>query len=69
MYFPTYALRKAPLDNCLKSPASEDPSTSNMVNGSKQCRNLNGSAFIPNLLITAKKIYPESDMQNLKAVC
>ena len=45
MYFPTYALRKAPLDNCLKSPASEDPSTSNMVNGPKQCRNLNGSAF------------------------
>ena len=61
MYFPTYALRKARLDNCLKSPASEDPSTSSVE--------IWTGVPLPNLLITAKKIYPESDMQNLKAVC
>ena len=35
MYFRNYGLRKKWLDKCLKSPASEDPSTSNMVNGPK----------------------------------
>ena len=33
------------LDKCLKSPVSEDPSTSNMVNGPKHCWNLSDSTF------------------------
>ena len=35
MYFRNYGLLKTWLDNCLKSPVSEDSSTSNMVNGLK----------------------------------
>ena len=45
MYFWTYGLRKTCLDNFLKSPVSEDPSTSNMVNGRKHCWCLNISTF------------------------
>ena len=45
MYFRIYRLEKACLDNCLKSPVSEDPSRSNMVNGPKHCWNLNASTF------------------------
>ena len=33
------------LDKCLKSPVSEHPSTSNMVNGSKHSWNLNYGTF------------------------
>ena len=33
-------------DKCLKSPVSEDPSTSNMVNVLKYCWNLHNSTFI-----------------------
>ena len=32
MYFGNYGLPEAWLDQCLKSPFSEDPSKSNMVN-------------------------------------
>ena len=46
MYFWTYGLRKTWLDKCLKSPLSEDPLTSNMVNGQKHCSKVNGSTFI-----------------------
>ena len=45
MYFPNYQLRKTWLDQCLKSPISEDPSTDNMVIGPKHCCNLNDSTF------------------------
>ena len=45
MYFRNYGLRKTGLDKSLKSPVSEDPSTGNMVNGPKQCCNLNDSTF------------------------
>ena len=45
MYFWTYGLRKTWLGKRLKSPLSEDPSTSNMVNGPKHCWNLNDSTF------------------------
>ena len=34
------------LDKCLKSPASEAPSKSSMVNGPKNCWNLHHSIFI-----------------------
>ena len=45
MYFQNYRLRKMWLHHCLKSPVSESPSKSNMVNCSKHCWNLNGSIF------------------------
>ena len=44
MHSGSYGFRKA-LDKCLKSRASEDPLTSNMVNGFKQCWTLNDNAF------------------------
>ena len=37
MYFWSYGLRTTCLDRCLKNPVSEDPPTSNMVNGPKRC--------------------------------
>ena len=46
MKFSTYGLKKKWLDICLKSLLSEDPQTSNMVNGLKHCINLNGSTLI-----------------------
>ena len=46
MYFRSYGLRKTRLDKCLKSTASEDPSTSNIVNGPNHCWNLNDGGFI-----------------------
>ena len=45
MYFRKYGLPKIWLDQCLKSPVSEDPSKSNMVNASKHCSNLKDSPF------------------------
>ena len=45
MYFRNYELRKTWLDNYLKSPLSQDPSTSNMVNRTKHCSNLNDRNF------------------------
>ena len=45
LYIWTYGLQKTWLDKCLKSPVSEDPSTSNMVNGPKQFSNLNETPF------------------------
>ena len=37
MYFGSYRLRKPSLDKYLKSPVSEDPSKSIMVNWPKHC--------------------------------
>ena len=45
MYFEKYELPKRGLDQCLKNPVSEDLSTSNMVNGSKHCCNLDDRTF------------------------
>ena len=45
MYFSTWGLRKTCLDKCLKSPLSEVPSTSNMVNEPKHSWNLKHSTF------------------------
>ena len=45
MYFWNYGIRKTWLDNCLKSPVSEDPPTRKMVNGAKHCPNLNDRNF------------------------
>ena len=41
----TYGLQKMELHKCLKSPISEDPLTSDMVNGSKHYWNLNDTTF------------------------
>ena len=35
MYFGNYGIQKTWLKKCLKSPFSEDPSTSNIVRGTK----------------------------------
>ena len=45
MYFRKYGLPKTWLDQCLKSPVSEDPSKSNMVNALKICSNLKDTSF------------------------
>ena len=37
MYILSYGLQKTWLDQCLKSPVSEDPSKSNVVNALKLC--------------------------------
>ena len=45
MYFRNYGLPKTWLDQCLKSPISEDPTKSNMVNAPKHCSNLRDTSF------------------------
>ena len=45
MYFRNYGLPKTWLDQCLKSPVSEDPTKSNMVNAPKYCSNLRDTSF------------------------
>ena len=67
MYFWSYGLGKTWLDKRLKSPVSEDPSTSNMVNGPKQCWNLDDSNFTT-FSDTFEKI-SFSEMLILRTVC
>ena len=71
MYFRNYGLPKTWLDQCLKSPVSEDPTKSNMVNAPKHCSNLKDTS-LPYLLITAQSIVLKkvsvSDIQHLKTV-
>ena len=71
MYFRNYGLPKTWLDQYLKSPVSEDPTKSNMVNVPKHCSNLKDTS-LPHLLITAMSIVLQkvsvSDIQNLKTV-
>ena len=59
------------LDQCLKSPVSEDPSKSNMVNGPKYVEILM-TAPLPYLLINVKAIDLTKvflcEMHNLKTV-
>ena len=59
------------LDQCLKSPVSEDSSKGNMVNAPKYVE-IWMTAALPYLLITLKAIDLQkvsvSDMQNLKSV-
>ena len=45
MYFGNYGLQKTQLEQCLKSPFSEDPSKSNMVNAPKYCSNVKDNTF------------------------
>ena len=69
MYFRNYGLRKTWLDQSLKSPVSEDPTKSTMVNTPKHCSNLKDTS-LPYLLITGKSIVLQkvsvSHIQNLK---
>ena len=71
MYFRNYGLPKTWLDQCLKSPVSEGPTKSSMVNTPKHCLNLK-DASLPCLLITGRSIalkkFSVSDVQNLKTV-
>ena len=71
MYFRNYGLPKRWLDQCLKSPVSEDPTKSNMVNTPKHCSNLKETS-LPYLLITRKSIVSQkvsvSHIQNVKTV-
>ena len=53
MYLRNYGLPKRWLDQCLKSPVSEDPTKSNMVNATKHCPNLKDTS-LPDLLSTGK---------------
>ena len=45
MYFRNYGLPKTWLDQCLKSPVSEDPTKSNMVNAPKHWSDLRDTSF------------------------
>ena len=71
MYFRNYLLPKTWLHQCLRSPVSEDPTKSDMVNAPKHCSNLKDTS-LPYLLITAKSIFLQkvsiSDIENLKTV-
>ena len=55
MYFRNYGLPKTWLDQSLKSPVSEDPTKSNMVNAPKHCSNLKDTS-LPYLSLTGKSI-------------
>ena len=71
MYFRNYGLPTTWLDQCLKSPVSDDPTKSNIVNAPKHCPNLKDTD-LPYLLITGTSIVLQkvsvSYMQNRKTV-
>ena len=71
MYFRDYGLQKTWLDQYLKTPVSEDPTKSNMVNTPKHCSNLKDTS-LPYSLITGKSIVLQkvsvSHIQNVKTV-
>ena len=71
MYFPYYRLRKKWLDQCLKSPVSEDTLKSKMKNEPKYLE-ISMTAPLPYFLSNMKKVGPRkisfSDIQNLKTV-
>ena len=71
MYFRNYGLPKKWLDQCLKSPVSEDPTKSNMVNAPKHCSNLRDTSFtifINHWEVTCLTKISVGDIQNLKTV-
>ena len=71
MYFRNYGLPKTWLDQCLKSPVSEDLTKSNMVNAPKYCSNFKDTS-LPYLLITGNSIALQkvcvSHIHNVKTV-
>ena len=72
MHSRNYRLKKTWLDQRQKIRVSEDPSTDDMANGSKQFCNLN-EAPLQYLLISVNVVVLEkvsfSDIQNPKTVC
>ena len=72
MYSRNYRLKKTWLDQRQKIRVSEDPSTDDLANGSKQFCNLN-EAPLQYLLISVNVVVLEkvsfSDIQNPKTVC
>ena len=71
MYFRNYGLPKTWLEQCLKSPVSEDPTKSNMVNAPKHCSNLRETSFtifINHWEVTFLTKVSVGDIQNLKTV-
>ena len=65
MYLGNYGLRKRWLEKCLKSPLTDEPSTSNMVNGSKYFWILDDGIFP----IFIDHCEHNSVGKNLKTVC
>ena len=72
MYSRNYRLKKTWLDQRQKIRVSEDPSTDDLANGSKQFCNLN-EAPLQYLLISVNVVVLEkvsfSDIKNPKTVC
>ena len=72
MHLRNYGLQKAWLDNCLKSPISEDHLTENVVTG-QNAVSISTTAPLQYSWITVNIIEWErvslSDMENLKTVC
>ena len=69
MYFRNYGLPKTWLDQCLKSPVSEHPSKSNMLNAPKQCSNLKDgpfTIFLDHWEVNCLQKVSVTDMQHLK---
>ena len=72
MSFTTCRLQKMWLHKCLKNRISEDPSSSNMVNGPKHCGNLKDSTiaiFIDHVKAIELGKLSVSDTQNRQTVC
>ena len=71
MYFRNYGLRKTWLDQCLKSPVSQDPAKSKIVNAPKYVE-IWMTAPLPYILLHVEAIDLQkgsvSDMQYLKIV-
>ena len=71
MFSRSYGLPNTWLDQCLKSPISEESTKSNTVNAPKHCSNLKDTS-LPYLLITGKSIVLQkvsvSDVKNLETV-
>ena len=72
MYFLTNKLQETCLDECLKSPVSEDSSRSYMVNGTKHCSKLSDNTFTI-FIDPVEKCYVDKvslgDMKNIRTVC
>ena len=71
MCFRTYGLGKTWFDKCLKTPVSDNPSTSNMVNGPKHWSNLNAgkfAIFIGHCESYSLEKLSLGDMQNIRTV-
>ena len=71
--FPLLRTPKTWLDKCLKSPVSDDRSTSNAVNVHKHCLNLHHIIFIISIdhcqFNSLGKSFCLIDMQNLGTAC